>query len=193
MKIFFCSDTHFGHFNILKYEPKRVLEIFNYLKSKNINVEKMTVELMSLLHTEMLVSRWNEVVSNDDIVYFLGDFALCNNKEAEKIGRRLNGHKVIILGNHDYKKHKYSYTLEKHFKACGFERVEFNPIILKGKFILSHEPIDINNNFYYNIYGHVHSNEQFETKTDSSFCCCLDRHNYYPVELEEFNTYERRN
>lgn len=165
-------------------------EIKNY---KQLQQEQIKVLLD--YHNEMIIQNWNDTIDINDTVYFLGDFAFKNKTEAEIIGRRLNGHKVIILGNHDDRKHnpdgsvKYNSTLEAHFKACGFERVEFNPIVLKGCFILSHEPLYYMSKSmpYFNIYGHVHSDSRFITKTNNSFCCCLDRHEYKPVELSEYN------
>ena len=269
-KTYFCSDTHFDHPNILKYEPQRIGEtirhIFDmgeeiellekldtlsrkygnynyYVKQYNASVVSQMIEADTFIeevikgifddnnfydetyseeenknfkelqkeqkqvildyHNEMLIYNWNYKVDVNDTIYFLGDFAFKNKTKAELIGRRLNGHKIIILGNHDDRKHNsdgsviYNSTLESHFKACGFERVEFNPIVLKGHFLLSHEPLFENlsgsNSIgdLFNIYGHVHSNPLYSTKTRNSFCCCLDRHSYEPVELEEYNTYKK--
>lgn len=265
-KTYFCSDTHFDHPNILKYEPQRIgetirhmmdmgeeveflekLDILSrkygnynyyvdqynasvvsqmieadtfieevikgiyddnnfydetYSEEENKNFKELQKEQKQVIldyHNKMLISNWNYKVDVNDTVYFLGDFAFRNKTKAELIGRKLNGHKIIILGNHDDRKHNsdgsvmYNSTLEAHFKACGFERVEFNPIVLKGCFILSHEPLYYTNDSipYFNIYGHVHSDPRFKTKTSNSFCCCLDRHNYEPVELEEYNTYHK--
>lgn len=267
-KTYFCSDTHFDHPNILKYEPQRISETilhimemgeegeflekldnlsrkygnYNYYVEQynasvvsqmmeaddfledvikgifddnnfcdetysaevNNNLKELQKEQKQVIldyHNEMLISNWNYKVDVNDTVYFLGDFAFRNKTKAEIIGRKLNGHKIIILGNHDDRKHNpdgsvaYNPTLEAHFKACGFERVEFNPILLKGHFLLSHEPLfenlsrkDLIGDLF-NIYGHVHSDPRFKTKTSNSFCCCLDRHNYVPVELEEYNKY----
>ena len=290
-KTYFCSDTHFNHPNILRYEPKRLDAIANFILEHNLK-DKLFEELNSLrdvyndekegweaafdfkyvyeeylfekassdidsglepdriknnisslvhifndilskqyilkdstldeekriindnlqkaLHkdiikvilkyqTEMLIDNWNKVVKDDDLVYFLGDFGFGNDKELEEIGRRLKGHKTIIIGNHDGRKYdvdrtiKYNPTLVDHFKACGFERVEFNPIIIKGHFLLSHEPLFENLNGYnsighlFNIYGHIHSNPNYKTKTDNSLCACLDRWDYFPIEIEKYS------
>ena len=264
IRTYFCSDSHFNHPNILKYEPKRVeaisnyiiknckeydfllkldaicrkhnyfLEgeyvvkyniecqvregdhynfireiIFNILKNENYlndeseeseNMRSLRKELIKVIlnyQTELFIYNWNEVVKDNDLVYFLGDFGFGNDKELEEIGRRLKGHKTIIIGNHDGRKYNsdktiiYNPTLINHFKACGFERVEFNPIILKGCFILSHEPLYYMNESmpYFNIYGHVHSNPMFKTKTENSLCACLDRWNYFPIEIKEYDEY----
>ena len=261
IKTYFCSDTHFNHSNILRYEPQRLnaiasyileyelgdefldeiikirdcvykgiwfkvmwanawdsnddledtlIKIFNIILDSNNyysengeehkklkQIQKEQIKVILKYQTEMLIDKWNKVVKDDDLVYFLGDFGFGNDKELEEIGRRLKGHKTIIIGNHDGRKYnvdrtiKYNPTLVNHFKSCGFERVEFNPIILKGCFILSHEPLYYMNESipYFNIYGHVHSNTMFKTKTENSLCACLDRWNYFPIEIKEYAEY----
>ena len=79
-KIFFTSDTHFFHKNIIKY----------------CNRPFGSVEEMN----EALVANWNSVVGPDDHVYHLGDFCFGN---VEKWNwclepGRLNGHIHLILG-----------------------------------------------------------------------------------------------
>ena len=167
-KTFFASDLHFSHKNILLYEPQRVTETAKYLCNLNQipqenqeeaikqyidNVNrafelKQTEYIKDFLHwhNEMLIDHWNSVVSKDDIVYFLGDLGFGNLNDIATYSRRLNGHKCIILGNHDKRKHTgdgaivYNEDVELEYKDCGFERVEFNPIILKSYFFLCHEP-----------------------------------------------------
>jgi calcineurin-like phosphoesterase family protein len=77
-QIWFTSDTHFGHANIIKY-CNRPYE----------NVQEMD---------ETLISNWNKVVKEDDIVYHLGDFCLGS---VEHYLVRLKGHITILKGDHD--------------------------------------------------------------------------------------------
>lgn len=80
--IWFTSDTHYGHRNILEYCKRPFSSIDE--------------------HDEALIERFNEAVGDNDIVYHVGDFALCSYERAQEIGRRLNGKEFhIILGNHD--------------------------------------------------------------------------------------------
>ena len=82
--IFFTSDLHFYHANIMKYCPK--FRAFNDVSEMN----------------EKLTELWNAVVRPEDTVYDLGDFAFCNKlKDLKSVARRLNGSHVLILGNHD--------------------------------------------------------------------------------------------
>lgn len=79
--IFFSSDHHFGHANIIRYcdRPYDSVEAMN----------------------EDLIERWNRVVGLTDLVYSLGDFSMTLGA-VERITPRLNGHKHIIAGNHDH-------------------------------------------------------------------------------------------
>ena len=51
-RIFVTSDTHFGHDREFVYGPRG----FNSISE----------------HDEAIIARWNETVSEDDIVYLLG-------------------------------------------------------------------------------------------------------------------------
>lgn len=79
--IFFTSDTHFGHKNIIEY-CKRPFE---------------TIEEMD----ETIIANWNRDVTDDDTVYHLGDFGFGTAKRLAELRERLNGKIVLILGNHD--------------------------------------------------------------------------------------------
>ncbi len=81
-KIFFTSDLHFGHENVIRFDNRP----FN------------TVEEMD----EEMIKRWNAKVRKGDIVYVLGDFIWkAATNEAVSIIRRLNGQIILIKGNHD--------------------------------------------------------------------------------------------
>lgn len=79
MTIYYTSDTHYDHKNIIKYSnrPFRDVAEMNY----------------------QMIKRWNEAVKPQDTVYHLGDFGF--GKDNDKHAVQLNGQKFIILGNHD--------------------------------------------------------------------------------------------
>lgn len=78
---YFTSDTHFGHKNIIKY-CERPFKDFTHMD-------------------EVLINNWNSVVGDTDVVYHLGDVALGVYDRWAGIFERLNGYKVLIVGNHD--------------------------------------------------------------------------------------------
>lgn len=88
MTIFFTSDQHFGHANILKYEDES-------RRAENGRRFK-TVEEMD----EYLIDQWNATVTSGDLVYCLGDFSY-KRSSMEFILPFLNGTKFLITGNHD--------------------------------------------------------------------------------------------
>lgn len=86
MAIWFTSDTHFQHANIIKY-CNRPFE----------NVTEMN---------EHLVTRWNDRVHDGDIVVHVGDVGMGNYVDAEPFLSRLRGRKVLCAGNHDSKNYR---------------------------------------------------------------------------------------
>jgi len=79
--VFFTSDTHYGHANIIKY-----------CKRPFADAHEMD---------EALIANHNEVVRHKDVVYHLGDFGFAKMDYIEKILSRLNGRIRLIQGNHD--------------------------------------------------------------------------------------------
>lgn len=78
---FFTADPHFGHANIIKYCQRPFA-----------SVEEMD---------RALTERWNAKIGSDDDVWILGDFTMRSGATALNYLRQLNGHKHLILGNHD--------------------------------------------------------------------------------------------
>ena len=79
--IYFISDTHFYHSNIIKYFNRHF---------KDVNEMNETI-----------INNWNSIIKEDDTIYHLGDFCLSNDDEIKSIFNRLNGNKILIRGNHD--------------------------------------------------------------------------------------------
>jgi len=84
VKKFYIADTHLLHARLLGMQPRPFAIIEE--------------------HDNVIVERWNSVVSDDDIVYHLGDFAFGLAKNADHVRElfgRLKGRKHLIIGNHD--------------------------------------------------------------------------------------------
>ena len=81
-KIFFISDLHFGHENVIRFDNRPFA-----------SVEEMDTEL---------VRRWNAKVGKGDLVYVLGDLIWkSRNSDAHELIKSLNGQIILIKGNHD--------------------------------------------------------------------------------------------
>lgn len=98
-KVWFTSDTHFGHKNILKHCPLRA-------EQGDFNIDDVEA------HDKWLIERWNKTIGKKDIVYIIGDFAFGSTEQVKKLLGKLNGKKFLILGNHD----KSSDHLENYFE-----------------------------------------------------------------------------
>lgn len=156
-RTFIYSDPHFYHNNIIKYENRPFS-----------SVEEMN---------ETIIKNHNSIIKKKDWVFILGDFALAGKEATEKICNRLNGYKILIIGNHD--KHRGI----KAWLNLGFDEVYRFPVIIHNFFILSHIPMYINNNMpYLNIHGHTHGNSM---KSDNFINVSLDVTNFMPLSLNK--------
>lgn len=157
--VYVIADLHFGDPNIIKFENRP----FGSVDEMN----------------EELIEKWNCVVDNEDTVFILGDFSVYVDDRAHDIVEQLKGKKILIKGNHDC-------LDDTAYFNMGFNCVYNYPIIYDKFFILSHEPMYINESMpYANIFGHVHSNPIYKTYTKRSACVSAERIGYYPIQLSE--------
>lgn len=135
-RVFFISDTHFNHANIIRYCQRPF---------------KDTVEM-----NETLIANWNRTVGNDDIVFHLGDFCLGGAAEWTQMLDRLNGRIYLILGNHDLKNIRQGFIGRFEHVAMQM-RIEVG----KKKIYLSHYPFLCFEGGYktnvWQLFGHVHT------------------------------------
>ena len=174
--IFFTSDTHFWHENILKF----------------CNRPFSSIEEMN----DTIINNWNSVVKENDIVFHLGDFCFCGSDKFKELIEKLNGKIYLILGNHDLK------TI-KQWHATKFEGVyQQMSIKIDGrKIYLNHFPFLCYAGTYYRyedviwqLFGHVHSSDKNKNGLDNQRLSMLfptqydvgvDNNNYTPVSFEE--------
>ena len=160
MKYFVIADTHFNHENIIKY----------------CNRPFKSVEEMN----ETIIKNWNETVSNNDVIICLGDVGLGNSNDLKPIIERLNGKKILIMGNHD----NFS---ENKYREFGFHTVSRFPIIYNNFFIMSHAPMELSETTpYFNFYGHVHNDNKYIDNATSK-CVSVERIGYRPYCFMEKN------
>lgn len=122
---------------------------------------------------EHMIENWNRVVKEEDEVYVVGDIG------NEEIISLLHGIKYLVKGNHDVKSNKW-------YRNCGFEEVYDKPVILNEFWIISHEPLYVNENMpYANIFGHVHNSAIYKTYSKQHYCVSVERIQYTPISFEE--------
>lgn len=174
--IFFISDTHFGHANMLKF--------LNYDGTRMRPFD--SIEEVD----ELMIENWNKIIKPADRVYHLGDVCYrCGNRD--QIMSRLNGKKVLIKGNHDRDQ------LGWYMKY--FEDIR-GTIHIDGNYLLSHFPIhpDSKGRFIRGLHGHIHAQTVMRPKYQSPIIktivgkepdpwyrnCCVEVNNYAPIPFE---------
>lgn len=158
--IWFVSDTHFGHANFLKFTNAAGEKIRKF----------DTVEEMD----ETMIQNWNKVVTPQDHVWHLGDFTF-NYKKLNEYYHRLNGHKRIIVGNHDNVK----------LIAPLFPKVEYWRGFKEESFICTHVPMRTDQFRYKvkaNVHGHIHAQLIDEPEYIN---VCVEHTDYTPVHMDE--------
>ena len=130
--IFFTSDLHFNHKNILKFQPE----------------QRQVSDIADM--NETIVRNWNKQVANTDTVYILGDIALGSKTKTKALLARLNGIKHLVLGNHD-----------QNVPMDAFASVStYLEVTINGTFVVMfHYPIARWNKQQYgalHLFGHCH-------------------------------------
>jgi len=122
---------------------------------------------------EKLIANWNSVVSPEDTIFHIGDFASSYEKvNIKKIINRLNGKIIFIKGNHD--------------KGSLFKINDLTFNLGQIYLHLIHKPEDAC--LDYNLVGHVHT--LWKTKIiEKKFCINVgvDVWNYKPVSLKQIS------
>jgi calcineurin-like phosphoesterase family protein len=158
-EIFIISDTHFDHASMLSFRRADGTLLRDF----------PSVDVMN----EHMVERWNSVVRPKDKVYHLGDVA---KKKSLHWMARCNGHKRILLGNHDEEgAKKYLLYFEEIYASRLLDHMLFTHIPV--------HPASIGKNIG-NVHGHIHVPPQ-----DVYGCRYLNMSveviDYTPVPLEE--------
>lgn len=134
---YYISDMHFGHGNIIRL----------------CNRPFATVNDMD----STILDNWNKAVGVNDTVYIIGDVAFKAYKNPVELLRKLNGHKILIEGNHDVQNLK-----NPEFRKC-FDGIQKMMTIFDDgkKIVLCHYPLLEWDGYFrgtLHIYGHIHNN-----------------------------------
>lgn len=180
--IYLYSDPHFCHANVIKFceRPFR-------------DVQHMNEEMIRL---------YNSVVGPDDICIWVGDCFWKAGKSSKEIMSRLNGKKILVLGNHDkgmegmmnmgfdwacyeMKLHIAGEVVQiKHypFRPPWWKRV-WNKLLGRKTKYLERRPV---NRGQWLIHGHTHSPEKFRGK---AIHVGVDAWKYKPVSINVIAKY----
>ena len=165
MDIWFTSDLHFGHDNIVKYcdRPCTVAE-----------------------HTDFIIESLNKHIKDGDTVYHLGDFSYGKKikfDDLKLILDRLNGDWQFIIGNHDNENQLKALCQKTNHKVLG----DYHSESIKGKtFIMFHYPIESwwnKKRGSIHLYGHTHHNDM--RKIENRYNVCFDR-DFKPYHVDGF-------
>ncbi len=139
-KVWFASDQHHGHQSAIhhNHRPFRDLDHMDHA----------------------LVDEWNSRVGKQDLAFILGDFSFYKPEKTTEIVHAMNGHKILVKGNHDHTK-----ALSK---VQGFQRIlsyhEHKLDVGGGetvRIVMSHFPFLSWNQMHrgaYHLHGHSHGN-----------------------------------
>lgn len=173
---FLTSDHHFGHKRISAFAGR----------GYDDRLDKMH---------EMMIQRWNEVVSPSDTVLHLGDFAFGPRSKTLRAAQRLNGTILFIPGNHDAVSRlcggRRRKLYEKHFAEVLPETCDRLLTAAGNVALVSHYPFDDphasaamrelmppDDGQSLLVHGHTH---QRDTVRDRQFHVGVDSHDYRPV------------
>jgi len=192
MTLWFWSDTHFGHENMLNFKVDRcdcgaakeghhgldkihTLECA-FTKAAYVRPFNSTEEM-----DELMIANAHKVVRPGDHLWHLGDVTM-NPSKFLKVIKRLPGIKGLVLGNHD------SGTIQQYL-AAGFKKIAAYRVY--NNFLFSHIPIalDSKSRWDHNIHGHTHVNN---LPHPFYINVSVEQINYTPISLEELEHLGRK-
>lgn len=166
MKTFIISDTHFSHYNIIKFNGRPFASVIDM--------------------NESIIKNWNNNISSNDIVYHLGDVGFGNSKIINDILYRLNGEIHLIVGNHEKTVLSNKQSCQRFSSIKDYYQFKYRSE--NGKeyfFVMSHYPFLTWNRSHYgsiSLHGHCHSKEN--SRDIKRFDVGVDANNFTPVNIE---------
>lgn len=162
-KLWFWSDQHFNHNNIIKYASRPFEGV---------------AHMNNLMITNYLTN-----VQDEDMVIFGGDVAFGELEDVIPLINYLPGKKILVLGNHDFDKNKLIFRDYGIFDAITMSCVYHKEIGKKiCNLLITHYPIEnglLPKNTL-NIHGHIH-----QYKADSkNINIAVEHTGYSPKNLD---------
>ena len=172
-RIWVISDTHFFHENIYQF-------------TRQDGVTRVRPEFAHANEADAeMVQRWNATVQPVDHVYHLGDVTMLRSSNQARMFvefiHTLNGHKRLILGNHDH------FPIDV-YQAAGFQKIRGSHRPYRN-LIMSHIPIHTDSLPKDGICVHGHIHERLVMASphhpDARYKnVSVEQINYTPVLLE---------
>jgi calcineurin-like phosphoesterase family protein len=158
-KVYFCSDTHFGHKNISNY------------RKKFSSVEE---------HDAFIYDSIVSTVKKRDTLWVLGDVCFDMNSFSfvKEIANKVN-QLIIVPGNHDFEKT----CAPKIEDYLSIPNVKIKPMTVYKGFWITHAPIHPSElRGKRNIHGHTH----FENVDENNYYnVSMENINYRPILFQE--------
>ena len=164
--IYLTSDLHLNHNKPFIYERRGF----------------KTIEEMN----EAILTRWNDIVSNNDIVYNLGDVFLGENiEDSLNIIKQLKGKIYYAYGNH---------CTDKRIAALktlpNTAEIQMGYRLKAGKkeLILTHYPTltaNVPPDRVWSFHGHTHQQNSFDESRPLCYHVGVDSNNCAPIALED--------
>ena len=174
-KLFFTSDTHFYHSNIIKYCDRP------FAHSGDMNEE--------------LVRKWNEVIPPDGVVFHLGDVSLnARPNSLDKLLHSLNGTKYLIIGNHERDALRKEYIRSQWEGIYDIAEIFINDVEVtykKQHIVMCHYPMltwNASHRGSWQLFGHVHgglSNKGIIKHSPAQMDVGVDTNNFYPYTYQQ--------
>ncbi|HSB65607.1 MAG TPA: hypothetical protein VLD65_03460 [Anaerolineales bacterium] len=176
MTIFVTADQHWGHVNIMKSCNRPFASISE--------------------HDAEMIKAWNSAVSNDDVVYHLGDVTLASAALASEVFSQLNG-SIHVLG---YPWHHDSRWLKKPQCSRNGQVLIDQPIVVLERMlksgdewlpaVLCHYPFEVWDRKHYgavHLHGHTHGSlKQMPSRLDVGVDVAFKLFGEYrPFRMEE--------
>jgi calcineurin-like phosphoesterase family protein len=189
-KLWFTSDTHYGHTNICRGVSK--------WKDFNGNVPiKQTRDFNTLEDmNDAIVKSINSVVGEDDILFHLGDWSFGGFENIAEFRSRIVCKNIhLILGNHDHHIENNKDNIQRLFSSVNqYLRLQVSvypgTILHVGKvdLVLMHYPIaswhNMNDNVIH-LHGHVHLPPNKKLAQGKAMDVGVDGNGLVPYSLNE--------
>lgn len=189
--IYFTSDWHIGHKNCLKFDNRPFKDIDQMKK--------------------VLIRNFNSCVPKDGVTFVLGDVGMGSFEGIQDFIKRLNGRKILIMGNHDG-------TINRMYRL-GFDAVLFNAsIYIANELVtMSHCPLtgvfredtsgmrgstagenwhkekqnrrfSLEDSGQFHLHGHLHSNKK-ESKLGRQWDVGVVGSEYRPIHIKKIESW----